>query len=121
MVMNIQYCHSEVGDFGVHAIPKLGVYEFDYQPTGLRVAGFPFWGGSDSGFWFCGGFGFVVGLMDGLGFAVGLDLGFEGVGRFGLSVVSTAPVGFGGHGIGGFAIADHKFGCNVNSISGFCE
>ncbi len=36
MVMNIQYCHSEVGDFGVHAIPKLGVYEFDYQPTGLR-------------------------------------------------------------------------------------
>ena len=79
------------------------------------------WGGSDSGFWFCGGFGFVVGLMDGLGFAVGLDLGFEGVGGFGLSVVSTAPVGFGGHGIGGFAIADHKFGCNVNSISGFCE
>ncbi len=88
---------------------------------GFSVAGFRFCGGSYSGFWFCGGFGFVVGLMDGLGFAVGLDLGFEGVGGFGLSVVSTAPVGFGGHGIGGFAIADHKFGRNVNSISGFCE
>ena len=35
MVMNI-HCHSGLGDFGVHAVPKLGVYEFDYQSTGLR-------------------------------------------------------------------------------------
>ena len=31
------HCHSGVGDFGIHAIPKRGVYEFDYPPTGLHL------------------------------------------------------------------------------------
>ena len=51
--------------------------------------------------------------------AVGLDLGFEGIGGFGFSVVSTTSVGFGGHGNSGFVVANRRFGLDFSLIFWF--